>query len=104
MRPGTSLVSLMYWIGLTSPEAVTVCRNSCLTSILTVVTSGSSLRLAKTLTMITSAKTATATTAIIFFFRLNAISCSFDQVVNFLIGNQVLILHKLRQSQARPFE
>src|SRR6185503_19893669 len=62
-------------MGLTSPEAVTVCRSSGLISNLTVVTSASSLRLANTLIMITSASTATAATAImIFFFFVKAIA------------------------------
>src|SRR6185503_15817102 len=61
-------------IGRTSPDAVTVCFSSGLTSSFTVTTSGSSLRVATTL-MTTTASTTTATTTpiIIFFLRLNAI-------------------------------
>src|SRR6476620_9421204 len=71
-------------MGLTSPEAVTVCRSSGFTSILTVVTSASSLRLANTLMIITSASTATAATAImIFFFFVKAITCSLIGGLNF---------------------
>src|ERR1051326_1830276 len=74
MRPGTSLVSLIYRIGRISPEAVTVCFSSGLLSILTVTTSGSSLRLASTLIITTVASTTPTTTPIIiFFFLLNAI-------------------------------
>src|SRR6476646_5674588 len=71
-------------MGLTSPEAVTVCRSSGFTSNLTVVTSASSLRLANTLIIITSASTATAATAImIFFFFVKAITCSLIGGLNF---------------------
>src|SRR5437763_7882456 len=77
MRPGTSLVSLIYRTGRTSPEAVTVDFNSGRTSTFTVVTSGSSLRVATTLMTITSTSTTRADTPIIiFFFLLRAISVS----------------------------
>jgi hypothetical protein len=69
-------------MGRTSPDAVTVWRNSGRVSILTVVTSGSSFRLANTLMMITSASNTTAEAAIIiFFFRLKAMTSSFDQMM-----------------------
>src|SRR6185503_20043323 len=61
-------------MGRTSPDAVTVCFSSGLTSSFTVTTSGSSLRVATTLMTTTAASTtATTTPIIIFFLRLNAI-------------------------------
>src|SRR5215218_9654525 len=61
-------------MGRTSPDAVTVCFSSGLTSSFTVTTSGSSLRVATTLMTTTMASTTATTTPImIFFLRLNAI-------------------------------
>src|SRR5215217_3000331 len=73
-------------MGCISPDAVTVCLSSGLTSSFTVTTSGSSLRVATTLMTTTRAIT-TATTApiMIFFLRLNAI-------LSFLFAGDLQIL------------
>jgi hypothetical protein len=75
MRPPTSLVRLMNWMGRTSPEAVTVDLSSARVSTLTTVTSGWSVPRANTLMMTMRPRTATAETAmIIFFLRLRAMT------------------------------
>src|SRR5262247_4106789 len=80
-------------MGRTSPEAVTVCLSSGLFSILITTTSGSSLRVANTLTITTMASTAaTETPIMIFFLRLNAMFSSFDQGLKFLIEHEVVVL------------
>jgi hypothetical protein len=62
------------------------------------VTSGSSVRLAKTLMMMISANRATAETPmIIFFFRVKAITSSFVQGIS-LTATKLSILHKKAQN------
>src|SRR5215510_2659732 len=79
-------------MGRTSPDAVTVCLSSDLFSNLITTTSGSSLRVANTLTITTMARTAaTETPIMIFFLRLNAMFSSFGQGLNFFIENEVVV-------------
>ena len=64
----------MNWIGLTSPDDVTVDLSSFRTSTLTIVTSGVSDRVAKMLPMtIATSNTPATIPPIIFVLRLNAI-------------------------------
>src|SRR6185369_904705 len=79
-------------MGLTSPDAVTVCLSSGLFSSLITTTSGSSLRVANTLTITTTASTAaTEAPIMIFFLRLNAMFSSFDQGLKLFIENEVVV-------------
>src|ERR1044072_3192518 len=86
IRACPSLVRFINCIGRTSPEAVTVERSSGLTSSLTVVTSGVSVRLANTAPMMIKASSKTTDTMImIFFFRLRAISIFLGFQGNYLL-------------------
>ncbi len=70
----------MNWIGRISPDDVTVDRSSFFVSSLTTVTSGVSVRVARTLpTMMIANKAIADTPMMIFFLRLNAIIYSYPR-------------------------